>query len=88
MQVEFDWWMRDALRQASEKKTIWRDRRTKRGVDKLLKLGLLVAVKQTRFNTIYAITDHGRQVVPQLPTADQEWAATGTDVYRRFEVQL
>ena len=88
MNVPFDWWMRDALRQASEKKTIRRDRRTKRGVESLVKLGLLVVVKRTDFNTIYAITDQGRQVVPKLPTADEEWEALGTDKYRNFEVQL
>jgi len=88
MNVPFDWWMRDALRQASEKNTIRRDRRTKRGVEQLVKLGLLSVVKRTDFNTTYAITDQGRQVVPQLPTADEEWQATGTDKYWHFEVQL
>lgn len=86
--VKFDWWMRDALRQAAVKKTIRRDRRTKRGVAALIKLGLLVVVKQTDFNTTYAITDLGRQVVPQLPTSDEEWAALTTDKYRDFGVVL
>lgn len=86
--VAFDYWMRDALRQAAEKPTIRRDRRTKRGVEALVKLGLLQVVKQTDTSTTYAISPLGGQVVPQLPTADEEWAASGTDKYRDFSVVI
>src|SRR5262249_12851649 len=82
----FDYWMRDALRQAAARPTIRRDRRTKRGVEALVQLGLLQIVKQTDTSTTYAISPLGNQVVPQLPTADEEWAATGSDKYRAFSV--
>lgn len=88
MNIPFDWWMRDALRQASAHETIRRSWRTKRGVETLVKLGLLVVVKRSEFNTTYAITDLGRQLVPQLPTAVQEYEEMFTDKYRNFEVQL
>ena len=84
----FDYWMRDALRQAAERQTIRRDRRTKRGVEALVKLGLLQVVRQTDTNTTYEITALGSQVFPQLPTADEEWAASGTNKYGDFSVVI
>lgn len=86
--VKLDWKMRHALRQASEKPTIWRDRRTKRGVEQLVQLGLLRMVKETDTRRIYEITDSGRLVAPMLPTDDQEWQAMATDELRDFSVTL
>lgn len=86
--VNFNWWMRDALRQASQKRTIWRDRRTKRGVDQLVKLGLLRMVKETDTRRTYEITDYGRIVAPMLPTDDQEWDDVWDNQLRDFSITL